>query len=97
MDTLIPFCETFEKEGLEKAVAAAEEGAKSTAGMKAKFGRGELEVSSELRDKLANSGYSDLRGRQGRCGLSTARSGSDGSVYLSEGVSQWNEGRVVNR
>jgi dihydroxyacetone kinase len=39
MDTLIPFCETFGKEGIEKAVRAAEEGAKSTGGMKAKFGR----------------------------------------------------------
>ena len=39
MDTLIPFCETFEKDGFEQAVKAAEEGAKSTGGMKAKFGR----------------------------------------------------------
>jgi dihydroxyacetone kinase len=39
MDTLIPFCETFEKDGIEKAVKAAEEGARSTGGMKAKFGR----------------------------------------------------------
>jgi len=39
MDTLIPFCEAFEKDGFEKAVTAAEEGAKSTGGMKAKFGR----------------------------------------------------------
>lgn len=39
MDTLIPFCERFEKDGLEKAVKAAEEGARSTGGMKAKFGR----------------------------------------------------------
>lgn len=39
MDTLIPFCETFEKEGIEKAMKAAEEGASSTGGMKAKFGR----------------------------------------------------------
>lgn len=41
MDTLIPFCETLEKEAdFSKAVTAAENGAKSTAGMKAKFGRG---------------------------------------------------------
>lgn len=39
MDTLIPFCETFETGGIDKAVKAAEEGAKSTGGMKAKFGR----------------------------------------------------------
>jgi dihydroxyacetone kinase len=39
MDTLIPFCETFEIDGFEQAVKAAEEGAKSTGGMKAKFGR----------------------------------------------------------
>jgi dihydroxyacetone kinase len=39
MDTLIPFCETFENEGIEQAVKAAEEGARSTGGMKAKFGR----------------------------------------------------------
>ncbi|KAK4547358.1 hypothetical protein LTR36_001014 [Oleoguttula mirabilis] len=40
MDTLIPFCETLEKESdFSKAVEAAERGAKSTSGMKAKFGR----------------------------------------------------------
>ncbi|KAK5112809.1 hypothetical protein LTR85_011143 [Meristemomyces frigidus] len=40
MDTLIPFCETLEREAdLSKAVEAAEKGAKSTSGMKAKFGR----------------------------------------------------------
>lgn len=39
MDTLIPFCEVFENDGIDKAVKAAEEGAKSTGGMKAKFGR----------------------------------------------------------
>jgi dihydroxyacetone kinase len=39
MDTLIPFCETFEETGIDEAVRAAEEGAKSTGGMKAKFGR----------------------------------------------------------
>jgi dihydroxyacetone kinase len=39
MDTLIPFCETFAKSGIDEAVQAAEEGAKSTGGMKAKFGR----------------------------------------------------------
>lgn len=40
MDTLIPFCETLEREGnLAQAVEAAEKGAQSTAGMKAKFGR----------------------------------------------------------
>lgn len=41
MDTLIPFCETLDKtSNFEKAVEAAEVGARSTAGMKAKFGRG---------------------------------------------------------
>ncbi|KAK4957434.1 hypothetical protein LTR10_005397 [Elasticomyces elasticus] len=40
MDTLIPFCETLEKEAdLTKAVEAAEKGAHSTSGMKATFGR----------------------------------------------------------
>ncbi|KAK5116035.1 hypothetical protein LTR62_000491 [Meristemomyces frigidus] len=40
MDALIPFCETLEREGdLGKAVEAAEEGARGTGGMKAKFGR----------------------------------------------------------
>ncbi|KAK5168269.1 uncharacterized protein LTR77_006838 [Saxophila tyrrhenica] len=40
MDTLIPFSETFEKTSdLGKAVDAAQEGAKSTSGMKAGFGR----------------------------------------------------------
>ncbi|KAF2770996.1 Dak1-domain-containing protein [Teratosphaeria nubilosa] len=40
MDTLIPFCETFEKTSdLLNAVEAAEKGAESTKGMKAKFGR----------------------------------------------------------
>jgi triose/dihydroxyacetone kinase / FAD-AMP lyase (cyclizing) len=42
MDTLIPFCETLEKDvNFSKAVEAAEKGADSTRGMKAKFGRGE--------------------------------------------------------
>lgn len=42
MDTLIPFCETLEKSrDLGQAVDAAEMGAKSTSGMKARFGRGE--------------------------------------------------------
>lgn len=41
MDTLIPFCETLQQmQDLEKAVVAAEEGAKSTSGAKATFGRG---------------------------------------------------------
>lgn len=40
MDTLIPFCETLESTSdFAKAVEAAEEGAQSTSGMKAKFGR----------------------------------------------------------
>ncbi|KAF2162331.1 hypothetical protein M409DRAFT_69223 [Zasmidium cellare ATCC 36951] len=40
MDTLIPFCQTLEKDvDLAKAVDAAEEGANGTSGMKAKFGR----------------------------------------------------------
>ena len=42
MDTLIPFCEAFEKDAdLKAAVEAAEKGANSTRGMKASFGRGE--------------------------------------------------------
>ena len=42
MDTLIPFSETFAKVGdFNKAVDAAEQGAQSTSGMKATFGRGE--------------------------------------------------------
>ena len=46
MDTLIPFCETLEKStDFAKAVDAAEEGGRSTSGMKAKFGRGELHCS----------------------------------------------------
>lgn len=45
MDTLIPFSETFAKSGdFNKAVDAADEGAKSTSGMKASFGRGESEL-----------------------------------------------------
>jgi dihydroxyacetone kinase len=49
MDALIPFCETLEKEAdLAKAVEAGEQGAKSTSGMKAKFGRG---MSSDIRSK----------------------------------------------
>jgi len=48
MDTLIPFCETLEKEAnLSKAVDAADKGAKSTSEMKAKFGRGELTAFSQ--------------------------------------------------
>ncbi|KAK3672509.1 hypothetical protein LTR78_007559 [Recurvomyces mirabilis] len=40
MDALIPFCETLEKDAdFSKAVKAAEQGAKGTSGMKAKFGR----------------------------------------------------------
>lgn len=40
MDTLIPFCETLEKEKvLSAAVGAAEQGARKTEGMQAKFGR----------------------------------------------------------
>jgi dihydroxyacetone kinase len=47
MDTLIPFSETFAKDGnFNKAVDAADEGAKSTSGMKATFGRGESSVHS---------------------------------------------------
>lgn len=42
MDTLIPFCNTLASDGdFGKAVEAAEEGAKSTSGMKASFGRGQ--------------------------------------------------------
>lgn len=42
MDTLIPFCQSLEKEAnFQKAVEEAEAGAESTSGMKAKFGRGE--------------------------------------------------------
>lgn len=40
MDTLIPFCESLQKDGdLGKAVEEAERGAKATANMKAKYGR----------------------------------------------------------
>lgn len=40
MDTLIPFCETLEKEqDFVKAIHRAEKGAKATEGMQAKFGR----------------------------------------------------------
>jgi dihydroxyacetone kinase len=49
MDTLIPFCETFDGSGdFASAVAAGEKGAESTRGMKAKFGRGK---SNSLREK----------------------------------------------
>ena len=48
MDTLIPFSETFEKSGdFSKAVDAADEGAKSTSGMKASFGRGECPIQED--------------------------------------------------
>lgn len=48
MDALIPFCEAFEQEkDFAKAVTAAEQGARSTAGMVAKFGRGMLETCSK--------------------------------------------------
>lgn len=44
MDTLIPFGETLQKDSdFAKAVDAAEQGARSTGGMKAKFGRGTSE------------------------------------------------------
>jgi dihydroxyacetone kinase len=40
MDTLIPFCEALERSvNLDTAIKSAEEGAKKTAGMAAKFGR----------------------------------------------------------
>lgn len=40
MDTVIPFCEILESEGdFAKAVEAAEQGAQTTSGMKAEFGR----------------------------------------------------------
>ncbi|CAK1354866.1 unnamed protein product [Cercospora beticola] len=40
MDTLIPFCQSLEKDAnFQKAVEEAEAGAESTSGMKAKFGR----------------------------------------------------------
>lgn len=49
MDTLIPFCETFEKNGdFGSAVKAAEEGAQSTSGMKASYGRGEIPALNTL-------------------------------------------------
>lgn len=49
MDTLIPFCETLERDmDLGKAVEAAENGAKSTSGMKATFGRGERHPTHEV-------------------------------------------------
>ncbi|KAH9831692.1 dihydroxyacetone kinase like protein [Teratosphaeria destructans] len=51
MDALIPFCETFEKgSDLSQAVEAAEQGAESTRGMKAKFGRGQSLTPEERRD-----------------------------------------------
>lgn len=47
MDTLIPFCETFEQTAdLAQAVEAAQKGADSTSGMKAKFGRGKSDLYS---------------------------------------------------
>lgn len=52
MDTLIPFCEAFEKSGdFAKAVKAANEGARSTSGMKASFGRGEPIVEEQHKDQ----------------------------------------------
>lgn len=66
MDTLIPFCETFEREGVKQAVAAAEEGAQSTGGMKAKFGRGELApdaCSLLMRKLITDEQNSDIRRR----------------------------------
>lgn len=53
MDTLIPFCVQLQRmPDLRKAVEAAEQGAKSTAGMKPKFGRatyiGEKKEGGEL-------------------------------------------------
>lgn len=45
MDALIPFCESLETDAdFQKAVQAAEVGADNTAGMKAKFGRGEFSL-----------------------------------------------------
>lgn len=57
MDSLIPFCQTLEKEvDLTKAVDAAEQGANGTSGMKAKFGRGKLNLVDHLsRLKIADS------------------------------------------
>lgn len=49
MDALIPFCETFEREGnLDEATRAAETGAETTAGMAAKFGRGEYQMTNVI-------------------------------------------------
>lgn len=51
MDTLIPFCQTLEKDvDLAKAVDAAEQGSNATSGMKAKFGRGESTSSQSQSD-----------------------------------------------
>lgn len=52
MDTLIPFCESFEQDAdIQKAVEAAEAGADSTAGMKAKYGRGTFSIISLPRQR----------------------------------------------
>ena len=67
MDTLIPFCETFEKDAdLSKAVEAADAGAKSTAGMKASFGRGEAYALLDESTCEADN-HSDVRRRRGSC------------------------------
>ena len=56
MDTLIPFSETFAKDGdFNKAVDAADEGAKSTSGMKATFGRGKCRSSPLQRHIVADT------------------------------------------
>lgn len=52
MDTLIPFCESFQQDAdIQKAVEAAEAGADSTAGMKAKYGRGTFSIISLPRQR----------------------------------------------
>ncbi|KIW09111.1 dihydroxyacetone kinase [Verruconis gallopava] len=59
MDTFIPFCETLQNTSdLEAAVQAAEEGARSTAGMKAKFGRATYvgDKAEELRENPPDPG-----------------------------------------
>lgn len=56
MDALIPFCESLEKNAdFGKAVQAAEVGADSTAGMKAKFGRGEFSLRYQYRQESKRS------------------------------------------
>lgn len=88
MDTLIPFCETFEKDGFAKAVQAAEQGAESTAGMKAKFGRGEFDnqtTTLETQNIITDNINSNIRGRPWR--WRNTRPRSKGRSILPDGIS----------